>query len=139
MDIAIQNIDKWLIAGMPITETADWLPYTIVISGGADITNQFISFGISAGLGAIILFILLLILLFRAIGKSLDVVRSGQFGAGETEYLLWGLGVLLFVHIVNLIGVTYFDQFYVVWFMQLAAITSLSEIYFSDRSNVNML
>lgn len=129
MDIAIQNIDKWLIAGMPITETADWLPYTIVISGGADITNQFISFGISAGLGAIILFILLLTLSFRAIGKSLEVVRSEKFAAEETEFLLWGLGVMLFVHIVNLIGVTYFDQFYVVWFMHLAAISTLSEIF----------
>ena len=42
------------------------------------------------------------------------------------KYFLWGLGVMLSVHIVNWINVSYFDQFRVIWFLQLAIISSLS-------------
>ena len=34
---------------------------------------------------------------------------------------------MLVVHIVNWFGITYWDQSYVIWFMQLAAVTGLSE------------
>jgi hypothetical protein len=34
---------------------------------------------------------------------------------------------MLAVHISNWVGITYFDQFYAIWFMQLAAIVSLTE------------
>ncbi len=37
----------------------------------------------------------------------------------EVEFLLWGLGVMLLGHIANWIGITYFDQFYLIWFINL--------------------
>jgi hypothetical protein len=125
MEMAIRDFDKWWLAGIPIKETAGWFPYTLKISGGADITNQFLSFGISAGLGAVALFILILVLSFKRIGKALEVVRSRS---SECEMILWGLGVMLSIHIVNWFGVSYFDQINVVWFLQLAAISSILEI-----------
>jgi hypothetical protein len=36
------------------------------------------------------------------------------------------LGAVLTVHIINWFGIAYFDQMYVIWFMQLAAVSSLS-------------
>ena len=53
------------------------------------------------------------------------MVRS-SLETKDTEFLLWGLGVMLAVHIVNWFGIIYFDQMYVIWFMQLAAISTLS-------------
>ena len=128
LDVAIRNIEQWWLAGMPIAQTKDWFPYVLTISGGADITNQYISFGISGGLMAIALFILLLTRGFRSLGQARDVASSESPAPSGKEFLLWGLGVMLSVHAVNLLGITYFDQFYVIWFMQLAAISSLSHI-----------
>jgi hypothetical protein len=96
------------------------------VAAGADITNQYISFGVAAGLGAIALFILLLTRAFSNLGKALAAVRSSSHRPSEDEFLLWGLGVMLVIHIVDWFGITYFDQMYVIWFMQLATISSLS-------------
>jgi hypothetical protein len=128
LDMAVRSLDKWWLAGMSIKETKDWFPYVLVITGGADITDQYLSFGISAGLGAVVLFVLLLTLCFKGIGKALKFVRSRSI---ECEMMFWGLGVMLFMHIVNWFGVCYFDQIHMVWFMQLAAISSLSQIHAS--------
>jgi hypothetical protein len=119
-------LGEWWFAGMPISETVDWFPYSHPLTGGADITNQFISFGLSAGLGAIILSIVLLKRAFTNVGMALRAVRSNSEPPGENEFLLWGLGVLIATHIITWLGITYYDQFYVVWFMQLAAISSVS-------------
>lgn len=127
MDITFQNLDKWWLAGMPIRDTAGWFPYSINVTGGADITNQFVNVGITAGIMATVLLIWLIVISFRKIGRTLHSVRSILGDASPLEYLLWSLGVLLFGHAANWIGITYFDQFYVMFFMQFAAISNLSD------------
>lgn len=127
LDMAFQNLDKWWLAGMPIRETQSWFPYVLALTGGADMTNQFLAFGISSGLLAMILFLVLLTVAFRNLGRTLAMLRFIYPQTTETEYLLWGLGVMLGVHIFNWLGITYFDQTYVFWFMQLATIASLTE------------
>lgn len=126
IDVAYQHIDKWWLAGIPVTETSGWFPYGLATTGGMDITNQYIAFGVTAGLGGIVLFIFLLVRTFSYLGKASAFIRSAAQQAGDTEFLLWGLGVMLVVHIINWFGITYFDQMYMVWFMQLAAISSIS-------------
>lgn len=128
LEVAIQNLDKWWLAGMSIVETQNWFPYHREASGGADITNQFLSFGLSAGLVAMALLTFLLIRGFQSLGKAMAAVRSGVSEASDREFLLWGLGVMLLVHVVTWFGVIYFDQIYVIWFMQLAAISSVSQL-----------
>lgn len=132
MDMAFSHLAKWWLAGMPIKDTADWFPYTIAATGGADITNQYIRYGITAGLVAIGLFIFLLIQAFRKLGKAMSAVRLGPPVSTGTEHLLWGIGVMLTVHVVNWIGISYFDQIYVVWFMQLSIISSLSQEFITN-------
>jgi hypothetical protein len=124
MDVAFQNIHKWWFSGMPMIETADWFYYQV--NNTADITNQYLSFGLNAGLGAIVLFILVLKRAYSCLGDALAVVRLNSPKPSENEFLLWGFGALLATHIINWFGITYFDQIYVVWFMQLAAISSVS-------------
>jgi hypothetical protein len=113
---------------MPIERTSDWFAYGLSRDRDqADITNQFVAFGVAAGLGAIGLFILLLKRAFSNLGKAMAAVRSNAQPTSDAEFLLWGLGVMLTVHITDWFGITYFDQMYVVWFMQLAAISGISE------------
>lgn len=126
IDVSVQHLDQWWFAGMPITGTKDWFPYFHNITGGADITNQFISFGLSSGIGAIILFIVILKRAFSFLGDALAKVRSASNETTGSEVLLWALGIVLCVHITSWFGITYYDQSYVIWFMQLAALSSLS-------------
>lgn len=127
IDQAYRHLDQWWLAGMSIADTHDWLPYAHRLTGGVDMTNQFLDFAINAGFVAMGLFIVLVVRAFQNLGSALLIVRSKSNKTGETEYLLWGLGAMLAGHIFNWLGITYFDQFHAVWFMQLAVITSLTE------------
>jgi hypothetical protein len=129
LDVSIRNIGKWWFAGMPLSETTPWFPYTLAINNEADITNQFVLFGLRAGLGALALYMLLLTRAFSALGKALQAVRSAPRHFAESEFLLWSLGCMLAAHIINQFGITYFDQTHVLWFAQLAAISSLADWY----------
>jgi hypothetical protein len=126
IDVAYTNLGQWWFAGMPIEKTSGWFAYGLENLSQADITNQFISLGLASGLGAIVLLILIITRAFSNLGKALAVVRTGSTKAATDEFLLWGLGAVLVVHIVDWFGITYFDQMYVIWFMQLAAISSIS-------------
>lgn len=124
---AIKHLSEWWIVGIPKIATADWLPYTLH-SGSADITNQFIAFGLSSGIVAIFLFIFLLRVSLLALSRALKALRSYYQNqkTTEEELMLWGFGVMFYMHIVNWFGVCYFDQIKTVWFMQLAAMASIS-------------
>lgn len=128
IDVSIRHLGEWWFAGMSFLKTKDWFPYTLN-SGVADITNQYIAFGITAGVGAIALFILLLTRAFSNLGKALALVRSSGQQPGEDEFLLFGMGVMLVIHIIDWFGICYFDQMYMIWFMELAAISSVAEAY----------
>jgi hypothetical protein len=127
IEMAYRHLDLWWLAGMPITATKGWFPFTLATTGGADITDQYISFGLTAGFWAIVLFIVLLTRAFSYLGKSLAIVRSSSLEKDGFEFLFWGMGVMLVVHIINWFGITYFDQMFMIWFMQIAAISSVSE------------
>ncbi len=125
MNKAIENVDQWWLAGMALDRTADWFFYKA--KGAVDITNTYLLFGLDAGLLAIVLFILLLTPRFPRSGRGAR--RHSVRVCGETreaEVLLWGLGAVLAGHIGNFFAITYWDQTYAIWFMQLAAMSSVS-------------
>jgi hypothetical protein len=126
IEMAFRDLDRWWFAGMSLDQTKNWFPYMLDLTDSADITNNFVAFGLQAGLFAVALLIFLLVRAFRILGQALTVVRYASLTPNDTEYLLWGLGCILSVHIVTWLDITYFDQFYAVWFMQLAAISSIS-------------
>jgi hypothetical protein len=143
LDTTYQHLSLWWLAGMPITGTAGWFAYDHPLTGGADITNQFVAFGLSSGLGAIALFIVLLTRAYSSIGRSAALLRAASPASRESEYFLWGLGCMLTAHIANWLGIIYFDQTYLLWFIQLAAISTLtgsiqkSEMFESEADSAN--
>ncbi len=126
MDVAFSDFDKWGLTGMDPAETVGWFPYLVQATNAADITNAYLDLGLKAGVLAIVLFVLLLVRAFRRIGQALELGRRIRVTRRGTDYLLWASGCALLVHIFNWFGITYFDQIYVVWFMQLAAVSALS-------------
>lgn len=133
MDVAFRDLDRWWLAGMSVLETKDWFPYTVV-TGGADIINYYLGFGIAAGVVATGLFCYLLVRAFSCLGNALAAVRMQAPSHPDTEIMLWALGVVLTIHVFNWFGMVYFDQYNVVFFIQLAAISTLSHIYINNST-----
>ncbi len=119
----IADIDKWWLAGMPLDLTVNWFPY--LAWGAADMTNLFLQFGVDGGVLAVLLLVLTLVRAFRRLGHSLIAAR--QLPEGQvSERLLWALAALLIAHVVNFFAIVYFDQFNMIWMMQMAAISAIT-------------
>ncbi len=67
-----------------------------------------------------LLFILIIVFAFSAIGK----VRQRVEGNKQLTAMAWAMGVALFIHVVNFFGVAYFGQISVAWYSILALIGS---------------
>jgi hypothetical protein len=124
--VAFQNLDKWWLAGMPLRDTSHWLPYTNSLTGVVDMTNNFLSFGVTAGLGAVFLYVALLTVAYKALGSAMGRLREEPSPDENVEPIYWGLGVAVTVHIVNWFGITYWDQTSSLWYLHLAIIGSLA-------------
>lgn len=135
MDVSFQHFSEWWLAGMTVEGTASWFPYIAEAVGGADMTNQYLDFGITAGVLPIILFFAMLIRAYSLLGKSMAITRIRQNTHGGFELMLWGLGVMLAVHIFNWLGIIYFDQTYVILYLQLSVISSLTGIILNATSD----
>jgi hypothetical protein len=129
LDVGFQHLDRWWFAGMPARETGRWLPYANTNTGAVDMTNNFLSFGVNAGLGALFLLVALLTVAYSQLGRAMSTLRARAPPNVErsAEPLYWGLGVMLSVHAFNWFGITYWDQTSAIWFLHLAAIGSLTE------------
>ena len=113
IDSAIRNFNEWWLFG--ITTTANWFHNAI------DLTNQYVAEGVRGGLLTLIFFILSIAIAFRSVGRTWRRVKDDKAKLAMS----WALGVSLFVHCVNFIGVSYFGQIIILWYMILAIITSI--------------
>ncbi len=130
MEMAFKNMDVWCLRGCHITETRDWIPYVLGATGGADITNQYLKYGIQGGCVAMSGLIVMLVVVFKMIGKRLSAIReldATRYGR-SSKALMWGFGVVVAVHAVNWIGISYFDQSYALWYFQLACVAALGRV-----------
>jgi len=131
IDKFVNNFQDWWLIGMPLEKTkhwaATWMPW-----GAVDLTNEYVKVGINGGLISLILFIWLFKICYQSLGKAMGKIRRDTQNDRRNEALLWGLGSALFSHMVNLTSVTYFDQFWVMWYMLLAVISGVTEYYLSD-------
>ena len=133
IDIAVQNIDHWWLMGMPLVETSHWFYHVIDSTGGADVTNQYIAFCLHGGILALGLFIFFIYRAYSAIGRSFAAVRADPTAGPGEERLLWGLGVMLTVHVSNWLGISYWDQFSTLWLMQAATVATMAQFWLENR------
>jgi hypothetical protein len=119
--------------GMPLVETSHWFYHVIDSTGGADVTNQYIAFCLHAGILALGLFIFFIYRAYSSLGRGLAAVRADPgVGPGE-ERLLWGLGVMLTVHVSNWLGISYWDQFSTLWLLQAATVATMAQFWLENR------
>ena len=113
---ALSHIDAWWLAGTD--DTGNWMAYSLKIDGTCDITNQFLLVGVRGGIVSMVLFIWIIVVSFSSLGRAMN--NQGN------DRLLWGLGSALFATVVNFFAVAYFDQVEIVFYLLLAAISSVS-------------
>lgn len=113
IDAAIEHFSEWWLLG--VRTISHWNVFA------NDITNQFVAEGINGGLITLLLFISLIVSSFGSVGRIWRQASS----SGEV-LLAWSLGVALFMHCMNFLGVTYFGQITMAWYWLLATIASLS-------------
>ncbi|NLW84231.1 MAG: hypothetical protein GXY41_07515 [Phycisphaerae bacterium] len=113
---AILNFGDWWLVGCSGDTVASWGIWA------GDVTNQYLLMGVTGGIVTMLLFIAIIVIAFREVGRLWRSHANHPFKLA----LSWALGVSLFVHCVMFIGVSYFGQIYLIWYLLLAMIGSMS-------------
>jgi hypothetical protein len=87
-----------------------------------DLANQYVAIGESTGLLALLCFLAAIVYCFKYLGLArkaagLDVQRA---------WFLWLFGVALFSNLVVFLGISYFDQTRIYWYVVLAMVVAVS-------------
>ncbi len=114
VDKFIERFDEWWLLGT--MRTGHWGP------GLHDVTNQFVSEGVSGGVWRLALFVWVVWLGFAGASRSMRLPQASP----AYRLASWALGTALFMHCMNFIAVTYFEQIVVEWQMTLAVLSSLT-------------
>lgn len=125
IDKTIEHFPEWALLGT--RSTAHWG------RGLQDVTNQYVLEGVRGGLLNLILFVVVICLAFRAVGIGLRGLPS----RGPRYWMTWIIGVTLFAHCMCFIGVSYFGQTTVAWFLSLALAASVQQMARSSRKLPN--
>lgn len=113
IDNAIHHFDEWALFGTLSTAHWGW--------GMEDVANMYVGVGVDGGFATLALFVAMIVISFVGISRN---VRSPQLPR-NLKLASWALGCMLFMHCTNFIGVGYFGQIQVLWYLTLASIGSL--------------
>jgi len=116
---------EWCLIGTRYT--GDW-GYLM-----GDTANEYVSEGTQGGLITLVLFISLLVMGFKLVGR----VRKMRGVPQTHQKLLWALGSTLIACAVSFIGITFFDQSQVIWYTILGLIASASLAVWQSIASVN--
>jgi hypothetical protein len=114
IDSAICYGREWWMMGTTVG-TAHW-GY-----GMEDVTNYYIVQGLQGGIGLLALFVGVIAMGYRAVGTTWRAAGKSR----ANQVLAWAMGVSLFVHTTSFLGVSYFGQINLIWYLTLAIIASL--------------
>ncbi|MFM2067291.1 MAG: hypothetical protein RLZZ584_2200 [Pseudomonadota bacterium] len=120
---SIEHLPEWWAAGTDYTR--HWMPSGIHANSiHTDITNHLLAMGVGGGLGLMAVFVLVLVLSFRDVGRAL---RQHAAEAPARRLLVWTLGALLFGFVMMFWTISLYDQSIVFFYLVLAAIQALVE------------
>ncbi|MEQ8845217.1 MAG: hypothetical protein RIB58_10220 [Phycisphaerales bacterium] len=116
IDSAIERFPEWAILGTRSTAHWGW--------GLQDITNQYVLEGVRGGFLRLALFIAIVALCFRSVGRAWRMFKPYS----PNFMMAWAVGVSLAVHCVSFIGVSYFGQITMLWYFTLAMAANLEGV-----------
>ncbi len=111
----VKHFSEWAMLGTRSTLHWGW--------GMHDITNQYCLEGIRGGLITLVLFVIVLIVAVRTVGRySLQNIPRNQ------QWLAWGVCVSILGHCVSFIGVSYFGQIHMLLYLTFAIVGLMYEV-----------
>jgi len=113
IDQSIKHFHEWWLFG--VQGTAHWG------RGLQDVTNQFILEGVRGGALGLIFFLLFIYVIFKLVGWAIRMSTNKL-----DIWVLWGCGVMLFVHIMNFFAVSYFGQMQNAFYLFLGGTVSVA-------------
>jgi hypothetical protein len=121
IESAFENFGEWWLFGTDYTR--HWMATGVSFSPNhADITNYYLSFGVTGGLLAMALVI---VMLFKAFKWVVVVYREHIGESPADSFMIWCLGAGMFAHAATSVSVAYFDQSLVFFWMNMAVIGSM--------------
>jgi len=116
IDQCINRFNEWWLIGTK--STTHWFPYLEMF----DVSNNFVRVAVDGGILALILFLLIIVLCFRNIGKMIISAKDNL----NDQKLFWSLGVAMFSYTVSFMGVSLWDQTIIIWYLTIAIIASIT-------------
>jgi hypothetical protein len=115
VDQSIRHFSQWWLCG--VKETADW-GWDL-----GDTADQYVETAVTGGVFTLALFISILVMAFKLIGKARKRVAENP----PNERFIWAVGAALLANLVAFVGISYFDQSQLVWLAILATISSATQ------------
>jgi len=118
---------RYQLVNQTIIHFSQWWMYGTADNGDWgwdmwDTANAFVGTSVGTGLFGLICFIALFSRSFRAIGNA----RAAVDGDKKKEFELWALGSIIFSQLMVFVGVSYFDQTILVWYVFLCFVIVLT-------------
>ena len=115
---SIEHLGEWWVVGTDYTR--HWMATGMYANERhTDITNHYLAMGVLGGLPLMVLFVALLALSFRDIGRVLKQRTSGPV---EDRRLIWSIGAVLFGFVMSFCSISMFDQVVIFYYLTLAAV-----------------
>jgi hypothetical protein len=116
IDQAVRHLDQWALLGIRDTSSWGW--------GLGDVTNQYVLEGVRGGVVTLLLFMLLLIVAVKTVGRySLCSMSAKQ------QWLAWCMCVSLLGHCLSFVGVSYFGQIIMLLYLNFAIVGFIYGVY----------
>ena len=96
-----------------------------------DSINAYVRAGVEGGLVTLVFFLSILIIGFKRIGRARKLSEN-ETGTGN-ERLLWAMGVTLFSNCIAFLGIIYFDQSAVAWYLTLVMISVMTALVLGEN------
>ncbi len=125
IDQAIKHFNEWWLIGSAYT--VHWAPAGLVTTGdpnNMDIVNQYVTEGLGGGLLKLGLFVTMIIMCFRTVGRW---SCKPFLPSAPVQRFTWSVGTCLFAHCVSFLSVSYFDQIIIMWYWLLAVFSMLAD------------
>jgi len=123
IDEFIKHFDEWWLFGTRYTaQWGGWL---------YDVTNQYIRIAVDGGIITLTLFLGIIILCFRHVGRTLKILENQRLD----QMIVWGIGVSLFVHVASFMSVSYFDQIIIMWYLTIAIISTFNNMQNKNQAD----
>lgn len=114
IDTFVHHFFDWFILGT--NDNANW-GFNMW-----DLCDGYINEAARGGLLGMILFIGIIVVCFKAIGRA----RKAAEGDPKVEFFVWAIAAALFSHVLGFFGIAYFDQTMVSWFVLLVMVSAVS-------------